>query len=492
MSVLLPEDMESLDRILHNRLEKCKAGILCPETLKKEAKKLREDLGWTSDCGLLIAAGHQPVLYHPGLMMKDVLADALARRYNGVAYNIVLDTDEVDLQFSYPGLLELDYSSTIAPGANWPVRKHTVPFGNPRRIVGTVPFSERDRQNLLAACEEAKKSVHLVLNPAARSHARTLISEFETRLKNCADIAEPSIALRAMTHRTLGISIRDVRASQMFRSSAFLYFAEFVADRSSLFRQRYNQELHAYREERRIKNQAQPLPDLDDASGELPFWYVENGTREPLTDKTFRTCMKAARAGKGEIYPRAITTSLFFRLFFCDLFIHGTGGGRYDRITENLIEEFFEADAAPYVVASASLAMEPRADLPVESREPREVLADLRSLKFDPARSLSPDCSLFQKREELIQQWHQSRRLNQDRSDLHGEFLHLKRKARLYLRKKKEELNKELRRALHVQRARRIYADRSYPVFYYDLMPLKKSVEPLLRGKPAVAATRDS
>ncbi|MCB1171471.1 MAG: hypothetical protein KDK25_14090 [Leptospiraceae bacterium] len=492
MSTLLPENMDSLDRILHSRLEKCKAGILCPETLKDEAKKLREDLGWTADCGLLIAAGHQPVLYHPGLLMKDILADALARRYNGVAYNIVLDTDEVDLQFSYPGLLELDYSSTIASGANWPVRKHIVPYGNPRRIVGTVPFTEKDRNNLLLACEEAKKGLHLVLNPGARPETRSLITEFEENIRNCTDIAEPSMALRAMAHRALGISIRDVRASKMFRSSAFHYFARFVADRSSLFRQRYNEELHAYREERRIKNLAQPLPDLDDASGELPFWYIEDGMREPMTDKTFEACMEAVQTGKGEIYPRAITTSLFFRLFFCDLFIHGTGGGRYDRITENLIKDFFECDAAPYVVASASLAMEPRADLPVESREPEEVLADLRSLQFDPARRLSPDCSLFQRREELIQQWHQARRLNQDRSDLHREFLHMKRKARLYLRGKKADLKKELRRALHVQRARKIYADRSYPVFYYDLSPLKKSVEPLLKRGSAVVATRGS
>lgn len=481
MRVTLPESIQSLDGKIQSRLEKCRAGILCPDTLKEQSLALRKSLGWTKDCGLIVAAGHQPVLYHPGLLMKDVLAHALAARYQGVAYNIVLDTDEVDLEFSYPGLMELDFSNTVAGTASWPVRKKTIRYGNAKRIVGSVDFTERDRNALLQACQEARKGLHLVLNPLARQRVRRSIRAFEDSIRVASSILEPSIALRKEAHRELGISIRDVKASDLFSSDAFLYFAGFVAERAAEFRRVYNRELARYRQERRIKNPAQPLPDLDDASGELPFWYIENGMREPLQEAGFAEAMESVKEGRGSIYPRAVTTSLFFRLFFCDLFIHGTGGGRYDRITEKLISEFFHCDAAPFVVTTASLSMDPRADLPVDSREPEQVLYDLREMKFDPARNLGPDCSLRQKRDDLIQNWHEAKRSGEDRSSLHDEFIKLRRKASLYMRHSRHSLSKELARARDVQRARRIYGDRSYPIFFYDNSALSAAVQEIAR-----------
>ncbi len=480
MSVSIPTNLDDLDRRVQNRLEKCRAGILCPDTLKEQALQLRQNMGWTRDCGLLIAAGHQPVLYHPGLLMKDVLAYALAKRYNGVAYNIVLDTDEVDLEFSFPALMDLDYSNTVRGTSTWPVQKRTFRYGNSRRIVGSLEFTEKDRAGLLQACDEAARGLHLVLNPASRRNAREMLKEFGRSIESAKSILDPSTELRRLAHERMGITIRDVCASDLFDSEAFLYFASFIAERSDKFRARYNLELARYRKERKIKNLAQPLPDLDEASGELPFWYIDNGIREPLLDQGFEEALEAARAGKGKIYPRVITTSLFFRLFFCDLFIHGTGGGRYDRISENLISDFFQCDAAPFLVATASLSMEPRADLPVESRTISEVELDLREIRFDPAQFLSSECTLRAERDELIKKWQQAARAGQDRSSLHLEFLKLRRKAGLYLKGKKKELQKELHRAHYVEKARKIYGDRSYPLFFYDLEPLTsaaKSIE---------------
>tara|TARA_B100001939_G_scaffold276002_1_gene244128 strand:+ start:31200 stop:32672 length:1473 start_codon:yes stop_codon:yes gene_type:complete len=477
LSITIPENLDNLDQKIQSRLEKCRAGILCPDTLKEQALKLRESMGWTHDCGLLIAAGHQPVLYHPGLLMKDVLAHALAKRYNGVAYNIVLDTDEVDLEFSYPALMDLDYSSTVTGTAAWPVQKRTARYGNSRRIVGSVEFTQTDRMRLLQACDDACRGLHLVLNPASRESARRMIQDFKRSIETAESILDPSTELRRLAHEKLGIQIRDVRASDLFDSEAFLYFATFIAERSDDFRSRYNLELARYRRERKIKNLAQPLPDLDEASGELPFWYIENGIREPLQDEGFQEAIESARAGKGKIYPRAITTSLFFRLFFCDLFIHGTGGGRYDRITENLISEFFQCDAAPFLVATASLSMQPRADLPVESRTVPEVELEMREIKFDPAQFLSTECKLRKERDDLIQQWQVARKKGQDRSELHGQFLKLRKKAGLYLKGQKKDLRKERARARYVDRARKIYGDRSYPIFYYDLSPLLSAVQ---------------
>ncbi len=43
-------------------------------------------------------------------------------------------------------------------------------------------------------------------------------------------------------------------------------------------------------------------------------------------------------AGACCVLPRALTTTLFLRTFIADLFIHGIGGGQYDRLTDRIVE----------------------------------------------------------------------------------------------------------------------------------------------------------
>ena len=56
-----------------------------------------------------------------------------------------------------------------------------------------------------------------------------------------------------------------------------------------------------------------------------------------------------------KIRPRAITTTMFSRLFFADVFIHGIGGAKYDTITDEIIREFFGIDPPGFVTISATL-----------------------------------------------------------------------------------------------------------------------------------------
>ena len=42
-----------------------------------------------------------------------------------------------------------------------------------------------------------------------------------------------------------------------------------------------------------------------------------------------------------KIRTRALTTTMFARLFLADLFIHGIGGGIYDELTDRIIERYY-------------------------------------------------------------------------------------------------------------------------------------------------------
>jgi hypothetical protein len=89
---------------------------------------------------------------------------------------------------------------------------------------------------------------------------------------------------------------------------------------------------------------------------ELPFWIYRKGTPRQrltlqLTDGVPTILLEDAaldpdlviRASSFVIRPRALTLTIFARLFFSDLFLHGIGGALYDQITDRLLLELFGA-----------------------------------------------------------------------------------------------------------------------------------------------------
>jgi hypothetical protein len=74
-------------------------------------------------------------------------------------------------------------------------------------------------------------------------------------------------------------------------------------------------------------------------------------------------------------------------LCLCDLFIHGIGGAKYDRITDRLIECYFGIPAPAIACVSATLLL----DLPHENVTAdalRQSRQRLRSLHYNPQRHL--------------------------------------------------------------------------------------------------------
>ena len=135
------------------------------------------------------------------------------------------------------------------------------------------------------------------------------------------------------------------------------------------------------------------MPDLvgDGERIELPFWLddLSTGRRQRLTinhastgalldfNRATLELSKASTAdlaqfcitNKIRIAPRALTLTMFIRLFACDQWIHGIGGARYDRVTDQIIHDFFHIDPPTFGVTTATLffpsaAMRQRTSLP--------------------------------------------------------------------------------------------------------------------------------
>jgi len=91
------------------------------------------------------------------------------------------------------------------------------------------------------------------------------------------------------------------------------------------------------------------------------------------------------RAGVS-LRPKAITLTMFARLCLGDLFVHGVGGGRYDRVTDAIAEDLFGCAPTPYVVATATLHLPLPGEASGDERRGLERL--LGDLRHNPDRHL--------------------------------------------------------------------------------------------------------
>jgi hypothetical protein len=90
------------------------------------------------------------------------------------------------------------------------------------------------------------------------------------------------------------------------------------------------------------------------------------------------------------IRPRALTLTLWARLLLADLFIHGIGGARYDRITDELFQSYFEITPPAMACVSATLRLSVATTVRARA-DYSAALHAARDLRFNPQRHLPPE-----------------------------------------------------------------------------------------------------
>ncbi len=353
----------------------------------------------------VLLAGHQPELFHPGVWLKNFVLGELARRHEGVAVNLVIDGDTIKS------------SSLRVPGgsASEPTVEG-VPFDRPS---AEIPFETRSIQDaeLFASFgrRAAERIAPLVADPLVRDFWPLAI-DVARRTSNLGQCLSQS---RHQWEGRWGLTTLELPQSRLCCLEAFHRLTAHLLAHLPRFWDVYNTALAEYRREHGIRSHAHPAPELasEDSWLEAPYWIwaddnplrrrafvAQRGDELILTDREGLEIplslapesdsdagieQLAALARRGiRLRSRALLTTLAARLLFGDLFLHGIGGAKYDRLTDTIIERFFCVQPPAYMVVSGTLHL-PIAHERVTIADLRRAEQQLRELQFHPERFLA-------------------------------------------------------------------------------------------------------
>jgi len=210
-------------------------------------------------------------------------------------------------------------------------------------------------------------------------------------VEQCENLSDVFSRFRHQIEISNGIRNLEVPIGRLCSKPAFgLFVHHCVANSESLWNT-YNQCRSDYRTRRGIRNQAQPVLELDrqESSLELPFWVyrtldTSNVDRRRLWIGATSSKEYALRDHAEEaqstivvqmpkdrqkltafwmyleqqgicIRPRALMTTMYLRCLIADLFVHGIGGGTYDELTDDIIRRWLGIEPPRYMISSASL-----------------------------------------------------------------------------------------------------------------------------------------
>lgn len=386
------------------------------------------------ECGLptdrpIILTGHQAEFWHPGILAKFMAAQAAGESLGGATAWLIADQDD-------------NAGSVVSlptRGADGTLRRTHVDL-NDDPVEG-VPTGARP------AIDDASHGVDDAALPSviagfsairnAMRHASDAPTLAHQIARALGDLSEPWLA-----------PAPSLFATEFHRSGAFSRLVGRMRSDARACVEAYNRAAGES-----LEAGIAPL-ELSRESVELPLWRVRPGTARR---RVFAHDIDEIPGA--ELAPRALLMTAFVRSVLCDLFIHGTGGAAYDRVTERWIELWLGRSLAPATMVTGDVL------LPLqETGATDEQLAQARwrahHARHDPAMLGEP--SRAEQKMALVAQIDRAPRLSEERAEAFGAMQALLASYRTDRREGLESLDDEVRRVERAVGARAIALDRTW------------------------------
>ncbi len=438
--------------------------------------------------GTFILSGHQPALFHPGVWAKNFAIDRMAKETGGTAIQVVIDNDAMRSH------------SIVVP---------TGDLASPARV--SEPFDDYHDANPYELRFAKNKSVLQSFPQRVSDHVQSFVAEplvnaLWPDVCEAVDQGKPlghafAMARHRVEHRW-GLNTLEIPLSQLCESFGFRWFMLDLLLRADSVRSSYNERLQEYRTLHRLRNHAQPLPDLQTQDGwtETPFWIWSGaepqrnavwirrsgndlelsklkGHSGLLVLKNAFTHQEDA-VGQLEEYstqgwrlrPRALANTMFLRLFCADTFVHGIGGAKYDQVCDTLIHDLFGFPIPRFAVLSLTAYL----PTPLTLLGDREIIHKqrlLREMYFHPERFLHSQMadgpqvsSKVNSKRKLIA----SKPSHGSASEWHRVMCAVNEELRGYLQKKTEKEKKNLSDLLRQRESTEIFSSREWSFCLFE------------------------
>ena len=301
----------------------------------------------------IIASGHQPTLYHPGILFKNFFAGKSAEEAGVTAINFVVDSDNANFSVPVPYKEDGEYHKTYI----------TLKNSNSNTFAGFTASKDK----VTTFLESVEKCVNTLPEKEIWQRFQEFKDDFLKKYEAGYHITDIAISDTNKHEELLNTHTKNIKISGIANSEAFYHYVWYIFKHISRFSEVYN---NAVAESKSKNYQPVKFLDITDSWYELPFWLIRKSKRYPaLIKKEENTIHIYSEKGKtnisidtrnkdkqdiiGEIrdsvtlYPKAVTLSLMLRCFLTDIFIHGTGAIEYEQINTRIIREFFGMEEAP-------------------------------------------------------------------------------------------------------------------------------------------------
>ncbi|MDO8987831.1 MAG: hypothetical protein Q7V14_06380, partial [Coriobacteriia bacterium] len=433
---------------------------------------------------VVIVTGHQPEFFHPGVWIKNFLVDRLAGELSeslepAIGLNLVVDSDGFDsVMFTAPclGAEVKRCSQYLAVGS----REGCYAYA------GVPSAYEIDE-----FCQAGSRMLHTLPAPAIGRHFEEFCAQLKATAPAAANLAELLAVSRRRFEAPAQTRYLELPVTQLASTSSFMRFVRHLAANAHRFKEAYNAELASFREATQTRSLAQPFPDLAfrDGAVELPVWVLGDGARRTLWAHENDGALLVALPGNegfvplsadDRVAPKALALTMFTRLLVADLFVHGVGGGRYDRVTDGVMTRFFGIPAPPFAVTSMTVYL-PLGGHVVDENELAGVRQRINRLQhnpdamlpevdFDSAEEQSQALALAAEKSESVEMIKQ---VGADKKALGQRIREINTELRRLLQPLERQLASELELLEGQAAAAEVFTDRTYPFFLWNPLEIQ-------------------
>lgn len=364
--VCFPPPSQSANVIHQNRSQR----ECYPITLITIRNAIRQHLNL--DSHPFVLTGHQPEWFHPGVWAKNFLAHGIARHCSGTSGNCVIDSD-------LPRSCSI--SLPILSSKGIPARRKIFSFQSiPEKDIPWESWILTDPSKPVDAFKKIAEISESWGYESLATQCLPILQTQETGLPMSRVIS----SCRQHFEYLWGAPNAEIFLSDLANTPAFTQILALLFNDLPNASRCYNAAITDYRTRRNIESVGRPIPPLSQIDGwlEAPVWISSkqnparqrllvrrDGTRLywrsdsdhlsgvlPANDqKEMSEALNISILSGIRFRPRALLTSLAFRVFLADIFIHGLGGALYDEMTDYWIRHWLKIPAPISFIATMTM-----------------------------------------------------------------------------------------------------------------------------------------